>query len=64
MVGPLQNGQISAAGPEQLKESVAIFLAQVAFAKTCGDIDGKSQMLTGLSAAALNDLQISVSTAD
>ena len=63
-MGPLQNGQISAADPQQLMESIAMFLVQVAFAKASGDRNGKSQMLTGLSAAALNDLQISVSTAD
>lgn len=64
MVDALQNGQISAANPEQLKESVAMFLAQVAFAQASGDTSGISEAITGLSAPVLDDLQISVSTSD
>ena len=64
MVDALQNGQISAADPEQLKESVAMFLAQAAFAQASGDMRWISEGVAGLSAPVLDDLQISVGTAD
>ena len=64
MVDALQNGQISAADPEQLKQSVAIVLAQVAFAQASRDISVISEAVAGLSEPVLDELQISVSTAD
>ena len=63
MVDALQSGRISAADPEQLKESVAKFLAQALFAKASGDMSGISEAIAGLTAPVLDDLQISASTA-
>ena len=64
MVDALQNGRISGADPEQLKESVAQFLAQVVFTNVTGNREQVQPAFEGLTAAVLENLDISASSQD
>lgn len=63
MVDALQTGVISAADPEQLKESVAQFLAQAARAVATGDESELPGALAGLTKPVLDELRISAGEA-
>lgn len=64
MVEALQNGQISGANPEQLKQSAAELLGQVLFAQVMGDARLIPEALAGLTAPVLDELAISTTDSD